>query len=56
MQMTQGNKELNGLGGWLILVGIGVLVAPFKTGAVLINTFSPDFFSWNVGYINRSNQ
>ena len=43
IQMTQGNKELNGLRGWLILVGIGVLVAPLKTGAVLINTFLPIF-------------
>jgi len=43
MQTNQGNKELKGLGGWLILVGIGVLVAPFKTGAVLINTFLPIF-------------
>src|SRR5208337_3416079 len=34
---------LKGLGGWLILVGIGVLVAPFKTGTVLINTFLPIF-------------
>ncbi len=43
MQLNQENKEFSGLGGWLILVGIGVLVAPFKTGAILINSFLPIF-------------
>lgn len=32
-----------GLGGWLILVGIGLLVTPFQLGAMIYMTFMPFF-------------
>lgn len=37
------NNELKGLGGWLILVGIGVVVAPIRLLAFSIPTFKPIF-------------
>jgi hypothetical protein len=36
-------KELQGLGGWLILVGIGVIIAPFYTLFQAFLTFQPIF-------------
>lgn len=40
--MTE-NDELKGLGGWLILVGIGVVLGPIRLLATLIPTFKPVF-------------
>jgi len=34
-------NELNGLGGWLVLVGIGVVIGPFR----LAYAFGPTYFS-----------
>ncbi len=34
-----------GLGGWLILVGIGVVITPLRLGAVLFMTYPPMFES-----------
>lgn len=37
------NNELNGLGGWLILVGIRIVIAPIRMLATLIPTYIPIF-------------
>lgn len=37
------NHELKGLGGWLILVGIGVVIGPIRLIATLILTYKPVF-------------
>ena len=37
------NNELKGLGGWLILVGIGVVLNPIRLLVTLIPTFKPVF-------------
>ena len=37
----QDNNELKGLGGWLILVGIGVVISPFRILLTLVQTFKP---------------
>jgi len=41
--MNREDKNLEGLGGWLILVGIGVVVTPLRIGALLLKTFPPIF-------------
>lgn len=38
-----GEKELKGLGGWLILVGIGVVIGPIRLLAVFIPLYFPMF-------------
>jgi hypothetical protein len=35
------NNELKGLGGWLILVGIGVVISPLRLLATLIPLYAP---------------
>lgn len=37
------NNELNGLGGWLILVGIGVVIGPISLLLALIPAYQPIF-------------
>lgn len=37
------NNELKGLGGWLILVGIGVVLSPIRLLSTLVPTFKPVF-------------
>lgn len=37
------NNELKGLGGWLILVGAGVVISPIRLLATLIPTYKPIF-------------
>lgn len=37
------NNELKGLGGWLILVGIGVVIGPIRLLASLVPTYKPIF-------------
>lgn len=37
------NNELNGLGGWLILVGIGVVIAPIRMIISLVPVYQPVF-------------
>ena len=37
------NNELKGLRGWLILVGIGVVVSPIRLLASLVQTYKPIF-------------
>jgi hypothetical protein len=37
------NNELKGLGGWLILVGIGVVLAPVRLLITLVKTYKPIF-------------
>jgi len=38
-----GSRENKGLGGWLILVGIGVLLGPFRMVFVLYQVYKPIF-------------
>ena len=41
---TEGKEQsISGLGGWLILVGIGVVVSPFRIGAMTVLIFVPVF-------------
>lgn len=35
------NNELKGLGGWLILVGLGVVLSPIRQLVLLIQTYKP---------------
>ena len=44
------NKEYKGLGGWLILVGIGVVIAPIKLLVTTVPVFNPIFTdgTWEV--------
>lgn len=43
-QLSQEEKEkLNGLRGWLILVGIGVVISPLRIGAMMLMTYPPIF-------------
>lgn len=42
VEMTD-NNELRGLGGWLILVGIGVVISPIRLLAMLVPTYMPIF-------------
>ncbi|ADZ93102.1 DUF2569 family protein [Marinomonas mediterranea] len=37
------NSEIKGLGGWLILVGFGVLISPIRLLVTLIPTYKPIF-------------
>jgi len=37
------NNELKGLGGWLILVGIGVVISPIRLLVTLVPTYKPIF-------------
>ncbi|WNO11270.1 DUF2569 domain-containing protein [Teredinibacter sp. KSP-S5-2] len=37
------NNELKGLGGWLVLVGIGVVISPFRLLATFVPTYKPIF-------------
>lgn len=39
----ENNRELQGLGGWLILVGIGVVMSPFRLLVNLVSTYKPVF-------------
>lgn len=48
--MSDGSPDLRGLGGWLILVGIGVVLSPFQVVFLLSTTFYPIFTdgSWEL--------
>ena len=37
------NNELKGLGGWLVLVGIGVVISPIRLLVTLVPTYKPIF-------------
>ena len=37
------NNELRGLGGWLVLVGIGVVTSPIRMLVTLVPTYMPTF-------------
>ena len=41
--MEEDTKNLEGLGGWLILVGIGVLLGSFKQFSELVSTYNDIF-------------
>jgi hypothetical protein len=38
------DQKLNGLGGWLILIGIGVVFGPLRLAFVLLTLYLPFFF------------
>ncbi|HEY8156591.1 MAG TPA: DUF2569 domain-containing protein [Myxococcota bacterium] len=40
---AQDSRTLVGLGGWLALVGLGLVISPLRLAAVLIQTFPPIF-------------
>jgi len=40
---VQASREPSGLGGWLILVAIGLVLNPLKIGALVVATFLPIF-------------
>ena len=42
--MKDAGKKLEGLGGWLIVAGIAIVVTPLRIGA-LITEVSPEIFS-----------
>lgn len=37
------HREPYGLGGWLILLGIGIVLSPFRLAAVIVQTYLPLF-------------
>lgn len=41
--MTDQNESTKKIGGWLILVGIGIVLSPVKIGALVWTVFSPMF-------------
>ena len=38
-----GEKKLKGLRGWLILVGVGVVLSPIRVGASLVSDYFASF-------------
>jgi len=41
--MNENSQKLNGIGGWLVLVIIGMIVTPIRTGYFLFSTYLPLF-------------
>ena len=44
-ETTNIEPELKGLGGWLVLIGIGLILAPIKLGYFLYSTYNEIFSS-----------